>query len=339
MKELFSALARELAQGRGAVLCGIVSSAGSTPRGPGAHMAVFTDGSCAGTIGGGALEARVRETALALLPGGAGALHTFRLAPTGALDDLGMVCGGEATVYFQCLDPSALPLVQAAEEALARPIRDVWLVTLLREGEGWDMGLYDSVHGLRFTQAVSQEALRPLLSDRCQLRPGEAGLTVEPLVRAGSVYLFGGGHVGAELCPLLCRVGFRVTVCDDRPDFARPERFPQAERVLLVDYRSLPPSLALTERDYAAVMTAGHQGDLEVLRQVLPSPAAYIGCIGSRRKAAVLRERLASLGFSPAELDRVHSPIGLPIGGDTPAEIAVSIAAQLIACRAGRLPL
>ena len=86
-------------------------------------------------------------------------------------------------------------------------------------------------------------------------------------------------------------------------------------------------------------MPAGHQGDLEVLRQVLPSPAAYIGCIGSRRKAAVLRERLASLGFSPAELDRVHSPIGLPIGGDTPAEIAVSIAAQLIACRAGRLPL
>ena len=162
MKELFSALARELAQGRGAVLCGIVSSAGSTPRGPGAHMAVFTDGSCAGTIGGGALEARVRETALALLPGGAGALRTFRLAPTGALDDLGMVCGGEATVYFQCLDPSALPLVQAAAEALARPVRDVWLVTLLREGEGWDMGLYDSVHGLRLPGGAPPPPLRPL---------------------------------------------------------------------------------------------------------------------------------------------------------------------------------
>ena len=84
-------------------------------------------------------------------------------------------------------------------------------------------------------------------------------------------------------------------------------------------------------------MTPGHQSDFELLAQVLTTPAPYIGCIGSRRTAAAARERLAELGFPPAELDRVHSPIGLPIGGETPAEIAISIAAQLIAHRSGRL--
>ena len=84
-------------------------------------------------------------------------------------------------------------------------------------------------------------------------------------------------------------------------------------------------------------MTPGHQADYEVLAQVLRTPAKYIGCIGSKKKIAATRERLLSNGFTEAEIDRVHAPIGLPIGGETPAEVAVSVAAQLIACRSGRL--
>ena len=337
MKALFSALVQELRQDRRAVLCGILSSAGSTPRRPGALMAVLSGGKRVGTIGGGALEERVWAEALLLLAGDACRLRTFRLADAGTPEHLNMACGGEVTVSLQVLGPPALPLIHAAEEALAHPVQDVWLVSVVEEGGPWRMGLYDSVHGLRFTSAIPVETLCPLLISQSVFLPGQPGLWVQPLVRRGDVYLFGGGHVGAELCPLLHRVGFRVTVCDDRPDFAQPERFPQAEQVLLVDYRSLPPSLSLTERDYVAIMTSGHQGDLEILRQVLSTTAAYIGCIGSRRKAAILRERLSALGLSQRDLDRVYSPIGLPLGGDTPAEIAVSIAAQLIAHRAGRL--
>ena len=160
---------------------------------------------------------------------------------------------------------------------------------------------------------------------------------MEPLVQAGVVYLFGGGHVGRELCPVLAHVGFRVVLFDDRPQAALPQRFPQASRVILGDYRRIFDHITVTDRDYVVIMTPGHQSDFEVLSQVLTTPAPYIGCIGSRRKAAAARERLAELGFSPAELDRVHSPIGLPIGGETPAEIAISIAAEMIACRSGRL--
>ena len=204
----------------------------------------------------------------------------------------------------------------------------------MEEGGPCRLGLWGGPPALQALEGVPPEAVEPLLTGESQYRPGAPGLWVLPLARAGRTYLFGGGHVGAELCPLLARTGFRPVVCDDRPGFARRERFPQAEEVLLVDYRDLSP-LPLTEQDRAVVLTAGHQGDFEVLRQVLAAPVCYVGCIGSRRKAALLRERLAALGFSPARLDQIWSPIGLPIGGDTPAEIAVSIAAQLIAHRAG----
>ena len=93
----------------------------------------------------------------------------------------------------------------------------------------------------------------------------------------------------------------------------------------------------MTEEDFVVVMTHGHQSDFEVLRQVLGTPVRYIGCIGSRGKAAAIRERLSAAGFREEDIRRVHSPIGLPIGGKSPGEIAISVAAQMVACRSGRL--
>ena len=170
------------------------------------------------------------------------------------------------------------------------------------------------------------------------LAEGEPALFIQPLAPAGTVYLFGGGHVGRALVPILAMAAFRVAVCDQRPDAASRDILPQAAEIYCLPYEDafahLPP---VTAADYVVVMTPGHEGDYEVLRQALRTPARYIGCIGSRRKATALRERLLAAGFSEEAVDRVRSPIGLPIGGDTPAEIAVSIAAQLIACRSGRL--
>lgn len=337
MKTLFETLRSALLREEKAVLCAIVASSGSSPRGEGAKMAVFADGTALGTIGGGAVEKKSQEYARELLRSGGGTLvHAFRLS-SNEVQDIGMICGGNVTVAFQVLDAAALPVLDAVLEALTRSDRDVWLITPVQEGLSWSLGLWDAVHGLRFADALSMEELRPLLLSRGVLRKEAPSFYVEPLVQAGVVYLFGGGHVGKALCPVLTQVGFRVVLYDDRPQAALPEQFPQALRVILGDYRRISDHITITDRDYVVIMTPGHQSDFEVLAQALATPAAYVGCIGSKHKVAATREKLAGLGFSEADMDRVHSPIGLPIGGETPEEIAISIAAEMIAHRSGRL--
>ncbi len=128
----------------------------------------------------------------------------------------------------------------------------------------------------------------------------------------------------------------RRRVYDNRPGFATPEHYPQAERVILGDYLDIGAHLTLTENDYVCIMTPGHQADREVLLQAMRSPATYIGCIGSRHKIASTNEYLMENGIPEAELARIHAPIGLDILGQTPAEIAVSIAAEMILHRAKR---
>ena len=172
------------------------------------------------------------------------------------------------------------------------------------------------------------------------------------------VFLFGAGHLAQETVPLLSHLGFRCLVFDDRSEFAAPERFPLAEQTSCIDFSALAaqteqlcrkqcaagaPSGAkscilplVSARDYILVMTRGHLGDTDVLRFALGTPACYIGAVGSRKKAAFVREQLLCEGFSEAALARIVSPVGLAIGGDTPEEIAVSIAAQLIQVRARR---
>ena len=160
---------------------------------------------------------------------------------------------------------------------------------------------------------------------------------VEPIVRAGRVYLFGAGHVGRALAPVLRYVGFEVTVYDNRAELANAEHFPMAHEIIVGDFCRIFEKVSLTADDYAVVMTPGHQADYEILEQVLRTPASYIGCIGSRKKVALTREKLAAAGFSQQDIDRVHAPIGLPILAETPEEIAISVAAEMIRHRAEHL--
>ena len=146
----------------------------------------------------------------------------------------------------------------------------------------------------------------------------------------------GGGHVSLALAHMASILDFDITVIDDREEFTRPELFPGAWRVLLADFSSLEKTLTVRREDYIAVMTRGHLCDTEVERFALQTEASYIGVVGSRKKAAFVREKLTAEGYTKEQLDRVITPIGLPIGSETPAEIAVSIAAQLIAFRAAK---
>ncbi|NLO96640.1 MAG: XdhC/CoxF family protein, partial [Peptococcaceae bacterium] len=156
----------------------------------------------------------------------------------------------------------------------------------------------------------------------------------ELLVRAGRVYICGGGHVAQELVPVLARVNFRCVVLDDRPDFVRPELFPGVEETHLVDFARLNEYVTITEDDYVCFMTRGHANDRLAQAQALKTPACYIGVIGSAKKMAGVFAALRKEGFTDEDFKRITTPIGLDISAETPAEIAVSIAAQLIKKRA-----
>ena len=150
--------------------------------------------------------------------------------------------------------------------------------------------------------------------------------------------LCGGGHVSLELAYVAARLEFEVIVIDDRPEFANTDRFPMAHQVLCMPFDQALNQLGSRDSDYFAILTRGHAFDKDCLAQVLRGQYAYVGMIGSRTKVAAVYKALREEGFSQEMLDGVYSPIGLSIGGQTPAEIAVAIAAQLIQVRAQRGP-
>jgi xanthine dehydrogenase accessory factor len=165
---------------------------------------------------------------------------------------------------------------------------------------------------------------------------GSVELFVEPILADPVLYIFGGGHVSAQIIPLASRVGFKVEVIDDRPEFADPAKFPNAARVHQHPFEGVLGRIPVDESSYLVIVTRGHIHDKTVLEQCLRTKAKYIGMIGSRRKKAMIYEKLLEEGFTRSDLDRVHAPIGLDIGAETPEEIAVSIVAELIRVRAGK---
>ena len=164
---------------------------------------------------------------------------------------------------------------------------------------------------------------------------GESLILIEPVLPADTLFLFGAGHVAQPTARLAAFVGFRVRVVDDRAEFASAERFPEAEEVRVVtDFDSALQGLAIDANAFIVIVTRGHLYDKTVLMQALRTPAAYIGMIGSRRKRDHIFEALLKQGFTETDLKRVHSPIGLAIGAETPEEIALSIVAELTKVRA-----
>ena len=161
------------------------------------------------------------------------------------------------------------------------------------------------------------------------------GCYVEELAAPERALIFGGGHVGRALASALSAIDFEVTVFDDRPEVARPENYPTARHVICGDYANVAADVEVRPSDCVCVMTQGHAGDEEVVAQVLACHPRYVGCMGSRRKRAVLEGVLAGKGVPAADVARVELPIGLELGAVTPAEIAVSITARLIEVRHG----
>jgi xanthine dehydrogenase accessory factor len=317
MQFLIESIHNLLCEKKAFVLLTIISREGSSPRGVGACMLVTADGSQKGTIGGGAVEYEAGRHAMTLFSAPESQVQTYILNPN-QIADLGMVCGGRVEVLFQYLSGDG------KENAVFETLFEHWqagetacLVRRIENGRVLDMEV--ETGGDLPEKAVFEE-----------------GVLMEPVVRGSRVYVFGGGHVSQKLVPLLGFLDYRVTVCEDRPEFADETLFPAAEGTVLAPFEQMMERVQITARDYCVVMTRGHQADYEILRQLLKTPAFYIGCIGSRHKVAVTRQRLLDEGFSQEDFDRIHTPIGLNIGAETPEEIAVSIAAEMIQCKAGR---
>ena len=167
---------------------------------------------------------------------------------------------------------------------------------------------------------------------------GQMEVFIEPIEAVPAVYIFGAGHVGYYLARMAHEAGFGVHVIDDRAAFANRERFPFAGSVVVDDIPDWLGRTTLPATAYAVVVTRGHRNDLDALRALAPRELRYLGLIGSRAKVARLYEQLMiEGGVDPDRLARIHAPIGLDLGAVTPQEIAVSITAELIAVRRGKV--
>ncbi|WP_072371920.1 selenium-dependent molybdenum cofactor biosynthesis protein YqeB [Thermophilibacter mediterraneus] len=307
-----SALAGELSAGRRVGLASLLATRGSMPRHEGARLAVTEGGRLLGTVGGGAVERLAIVRAREALAGAAPSLEWYRTGDE-------MACGGDALLAVRALSGRDLPVLRDLLRALDR---DEPVVVEERWADRAEPSL---------SIAQASRLARPTWDDA-------AGTYREPVCARARLHVFGAGHVGAALVGLAARVGFEPHVYDDRPELATPDSLPDAATLSCGPFDQLAASATIAPRDAVVVLTHGHVHDETVLLAVLSRDAqpAYVGCIGSRRKSDLARERLLAAGVPVERVDAVHMPIGEDILAVTPAEIAVSIVAQLIRCRAER---
>lgn len=332
MRDMFRQIHDRLNAGESLVLVTITAASGATPRGTGARMLVGSEGRICGTIGGGAVEYRSEQVARQVLESGISRDQDFSLNRED-VQNLGMICGGDVHVYFHYIpagDGAAIALAREAERIFETGAA-LWLLMDIASGR---LSLYTKEGGI-WGDPVP-EGLIARLSRKPAVAETENGdYLVEQINSPGRVYIFGCGHVSRELQPVLSHLGFRCVMLDDRAEFARKELFPTAEDVRIVDFNRLEDFVSIGPEDYVCIMTRGHAYDTVIQAQVLRCNPCYVGVIGSRKKAAgVCMVLKRDYGMSDEELDRITTPIGLEIEAETPAEIAISIAGQMIQVRA-----
>ena len=356
MKEILDETLQLLESGKDFALVKLAADRGSTPRAAGAEMLVRRDGSIAGTIGGGLLELTMMKAASEVLEERRSRVTDMGLTGTDVESEDKMICGGSAEIlitYVPPGDPALLAVCRAVRAALGAH-RRAWLFTILptgaedggasdakaadAEGAAVEYCLLDDDASVVGVQPCEPRALRTAVGKiavhgSTRLPDGRSVL-VEPLEPAATVVICGGGHVGQALAPVALNAGFRVVVIDDREEFANPQRFPGAT-VVLAPFDGALARVGVAEQSYVVIVTRGHVHDMEMLGQALRTPARYVGLMASRGKRARIWSALKEDGFGEGDLTRVHSPIGLDIGAETPAELAVSIVAELIQVRAG----
>ena len=324
-RELLNAIEAEWNAGNACMLATVLSRRGSAPRGVGTGMVVSVAGEQVGTVGGGSMEFRVKQDALALLATGASAVKEYAIHA----DEKDVYSGGVTVLFRAFADQTAQKLIGQMRTALEQQAEAYLACEIVNGNPGESRVLYAAE--LMETCGISCPPELPMLTKT------EPQWLIEPLREAPRVILFGGGHVAQCMARQLALLDYRVWVVEDREEFAASALFPAAERVIHCGYDSAETILRITKQDHGIVMSRGHETDYQILCWLLRSDADYIGCIGSRKKIALTKERLLADGFGAEQISRLHAPIGLSIGAQTPAEIAVSVAAELIQYRSSHV--
>lgn len=332
--QVASALVAALEQGRAVELAVVTGTRGSSPRSAGAWMAVDATGSIAGTVGGGAVEDIAIREAVELLA--AGSSRTVSYTMGGRVSDTGMVCGGMIDLCYLYLDSDKLEFFKQLEKVLVERGDGALEIDLApfaaaRPADAPAHGA-ESAATIVGAPALSVVDVEPGVAAGVSDVDG-APVYLEPLCPEGLTYIFGSGHVGRALAPVLAGAGFAVVSCDNRAEMLSEELLPGVLDRRLVDYGDLSATCEIGPRDIVISSTAGHGSDFAVVSQALAAHPAYLGCLGSKKKTAFIHGKLAEEGYSDEDIASIHMPIGIKIGAETPNEIAISIAAELIAHR------
>jgi len=342
MREVYARMAELEREGRRFAVCTVVRTVGSTPQVVGAKLLVDDLGRMTGTLGGGCVEGDAFVEAKRVISSGSSSLREYELTEDLAWDT-GLVCGG--TMWIS-IEPGEQALRLEARDLLGDVLaassggKPVALATLLRK-RGRDIEpsgkLFvetdGSTHGSlpiddRSAREAALDALRQG-SARTVVLDEEHELLVEPVLAKPRLVIAGGGHVGLTIAKMASMLDYEVTVIDDRPEFASRERFGPGIDVVRMDMVDALRTLPIGWNAFIVIATRGHKLDASCLREAVKRDARYVGLLGSRRKTVLIAKMLRDEGVPESRIKNVHAPIGLDLGGRTPAEIALSVLAEL----------
>jgi xanthine dehydrogenase accessory factor len=337
-------ICEHLEQNSPIVLASILNIQGSSPRHSGSKMLIGPRGKTYGTIGGSLIEATAIKEAQNILISEQSMLMDFELSGQDA-NAPGMICGGKAQILLDYLaaNETNRQLFQSWLEAARQGRNFFYLTQLKTTGNAMcilgHMILFPDgqvVGGNRLHSSELDSIKSELhnVSTTSVIPLAVTDMVVSRIQKVKTLYCFGAGHVAQPTAHIAALVGFRVVVIDDRAEFSNRDRFTEAAETLVIpDLKQALNGLEIDADSFIVIVTRGHQYDRAVLEQSLKTQSGYIGMISSRKKKAAIYEALLAQGVAQAELDRVHSPIGIDIGGETPEEIGVSIVAELISER------
>jgi xanthine dehydrogenase accessory factor len=329
----------------------VVGTWKSAPRQPGAAMLVGPDGTAVGSVSGGCVEGAVYELAEQARDSGTPVLQRYGVSDDDAFA-VGLTCGGIIDVFVESVSRESFPELGEVIEDI-KSGRPVAVATLISGVDTARVGHRlvvrpDAVAGTlgsaRLDDAVRDDA-RGLLQQGStaivhygpdgERRGDDIGVFVASYAPKPRMIVFGAIDFAAAVARVGAFLGYRVTVCDARPTFATKRRFPDADEVIVEWPHRYLASTEVDERTVVCVLTHDPKFDVPLLEVALKMPLAYLGAMGSRRTNDDRTKRLKELGFTDADLARLHAPIGLDVGARTPEETAVSIAAEIIEARWG----
>jgi xanthine dehydrogenase accessory factor len=317
VRDILPTLARWHADGRRVAIATVVERRGSAPRDPGASLALNDLGEIAGSVTGGCVEPSVIREAQEVLDGGPARLREYGIADDDAFE-VGLSCGGTVGILIAALDTSVVP---ALDEAVREDRPAALTMTAGGEFAGAQR-LHDGADGpVARLLARGASALVDL---------DGTPVFVHALAPRPALYIFGAIDHAAALARVGKLLGYRVTVCDARARFVTPERFPEADELVVEWPDRFLRSAPIDETTAICVLTHDEKFDVPALIAALETPAAYIGAMGSKVTTADREERLRAEGVGDAGIARIHAPIGLAIGARSPEEVAVAIGAQIV---------